>query len=48
MYRQMKNISITSTCPVHGIVFLCRDLSLNPIVNISDTTFQGFISLNYM
>ncbi|CAG09117.1 unnamed protein product, partial [Tetraodon nigroviridis] len=24
------------------------DLSLNPIVNISDTTFEGFVSLNYM
>lgn len=24
------------------------DLSLNPIVNISDTAFQGFIELNYM
>nr|XP_046229690.1 all-trans retinoic acid-induced differentiation factor [Scatophagus argus] len=27
---------------------LMIDLSLNPIVNISDTAFQGFIELNYL
>ena len=27
---------------------LCRDLSLNSIVNISDSAFQGFIELNYV
>lgn len=26
----------------------CRDLSLNPIVNMSNAVFQGFVELNIM
>lgn len=37
-----------SACSVPESLFLCSDLSLNPMVNISDTTFQGFLDLNYM
>ncbi|XP_028253586.1 all-trans retinoic acid-induced differentiation factor [Parambassis ranga] len=45
----LSNCSITHLEDLHGAssVFML-DLSLNPIVNITDTTFQGFNKLNYM
>ncbi|KAK2890212.1 all-trans retinoic acid-induced differentiation factor [Channa argus] len=45
----LSNCSLTHVEELHGAsTTLIIDLSLNPIVNISDTTFQGFIQMNYM
>ncbi|XP_054474678.1 all-trans retinoic acid-induced differentiation factor isoform X2 [Anoplopoma fimbria] len=45
----LSNCSLTHVEDLHGAsTALMIDLSLNPIVNISDTAFQGFIELNYM
>lgn len=30
------------------ILLFYRDLSLNPLVNLSDSVFEGFSDLNYM
>ncbi|KAM4521867.1 all-trans retinoic acid-induced differentiation factor isoform 2-T2 [Odontesthes bonariensis] len=45
----LSNCSLTHIDELHGASTVSViDLSLNPIVNISDTTFQGFRDLNYM
>ncbi|XP_070843322.1 all-trans retinoic acid-induced differentiation factor [Chaetodon trifascialis] len=45
----LSNCSLTHVDNLQGAsTALMIDLSLNPIVNISDTAFQGFIQLNYM
>ncbi|XP_029318443.1 all-trans retinoic acid-induced differentiation factor [Cottoperca gobio] len=45
----LSNCSLTHVEDLQGAsTSLMIDLSLNPIVNISDTAFQGFIELNYM
>ncbi|XP_044024003.1 all-trans retinoic acid-induced differentiation factor [Siniperca chuatsi] len=45
----LSNCSLTDVEDLQGAsTSLMIDLSLNPIVNISDTAFQGFMELNYM
>ncbi|KAK9531615.1 hypothetical protein VZT92_011031 [Zoarces viviparus] len=45
----LSNCSLTHVEDLHGASkALMIDLSLNPIVNISDTAFQGFTELNYL
>ncbi|XP_071335226.1 all-trans retinoic acid-induced differentiation factor [Trachinotus anak] len=45
----LSNCSLTHVEDLHeASTTLMIDLSLNPIVNINDTTFQGFTELNYM
>ncbi|XP_018549975.1 all-trans retinoic acid-induced differentiation factor [Lates calcarifer] len=45
----LSNCSLTHVEDLHeASTALMIDLSHNPIVNISDTAFQGFIELNYM
>lgn len=45
----LSNCSLTHVEELQGAsTTLMIDLSLNPIVNISDTAFQGFIQLNYV
>ncbi|XP_070705387.1 all-trans retinoic acid-induced differentiation factor [Pempheris klunzingeri] len=45
----LSNCSLTQVEDLQGASSaLMIDLSLNPIVNISDTAFQGFIDLHYM
>ncbi|XP_072218093.1 all-trans retinoic acid-induced differentiation factor [Leuresthes tenuis] len=45
----LSSCSLTHMDELHGAsTVLMIDLSLNPIVNISDTAFQGFRDLNYM
>ncbi|AWP19952.1 Hypothetical protein SMAX5B_008193 [Scophthalmus maximus] len=45
----LSNCSLTHVEDLHeASTALMIDLSLNPIVNLSDTAFQGFMELNYM
>ncbi|XP_074484153.1 all-trans retinoic acid-induced differentiation factor [Sebastes fasciatus] len=45
----LSNCSLTHVEDLQGAsTALMIDLSLNPIVNISDTAFQGFTDLNYL
>ncbi|KAM4633901.1 all-trans retinoic acid-induced differentiation factor [Polymixia lowei] len=45
----LSNCSLTHVVDLQGAsTALMIDLSLNPIVNISDSVFQGFIELNYI
>ncbi|XP_059212495.1 all-trans retinoic acid-induced differentiation factor [Centropristis striata] len=45
----LSNCSLTHVEDLQGAsTALMMDLSLNPIVNISDSAFQGFMKLNYM
>uniref|UniRef100_A0A3B5AHG0 All-trans retinoic acid induced differentiation factor n=1 Tax=Stegastes partitus TaxID=144197 RepID=A0A3B5AHG0_9TELE len=53
-FRTVGNIEITFKAKSNteyilpNKCFCCRDLSLNPIVNMTDTAFEGFSKLNYM
>ncbi|KAM8725832.1 all-trans retinoic acid-induced differentiation factor isoform X2 [Acanthopagrus latus] len=45
----LSNCSLTHVGDLQGAsTALMVDLSLNPIVNVSDTAFQGFIELNHL
>uniref|UniRef100_A0A8D3AJ67 All-trans retinoic acid-induced differentiation factor n=1 Tax=Scophthalmus maximus TaxID=52904 RepID=A0A8D3AJ67_SCOMX len=45
----LSNCSLTHVEDLHeASTALMIDLSFNPIVNLSDTAFQGFMELNYM
>ncbi|XP_068199203.1 all-trans retinoic acid-induced differentiation factor [Antennarius striatus] len=45
----LSNCSLTNVENLLGAsTALMIDLSLNPIINISDTIFQGFVELNYL
>lgn len=44
----LSNCSLTHVGDLRGVsTAVVVDLSLNPIANISDATFQGFVDLNY-
>lgn len=48
MYNYLLFMFIINIYMEPSVCLLRRDLSLNSLLNISDSAFQGFIELNYL